>query len=46
MPFIDQGMAMDQGASWAMDEFGKAQMGDARLTKRLIKLADRLGDAP
>ena len=29
-----------------MDEFGKAQMGDARLTRRLIKLADRLGDAP
>ena len=46
MPFVDQGMAMDQGASWAMDEFGKAHMGDARLTKRLIKLADRLGDAP
>lgn len=29
-----------------MNEFGEAQMGDARLTKRLIKLADRLGDAP
>ena len=29
-----------------MDEFGGAEMGDARLTKRLIKLADRLGDAP
>jgi len=29
-----------------MDEFGKAQVGDARLTKRLIKLADRLGSAP
>ncbi len=29
-----------------MDEFGKAQMGDARLTRRLIKLADRRGDAP
>jgi hypothetical protein len=37
---------MNQEASWAMDEFGEAQMGDARLTKRLIKLADRLGDAP
>jgi len=31
---------------WAMDEFGKAQTGDARLTKRLIKLADSLGSAP
>ncbi len=29
-----------------MDEFAGADMGDARLTKRLIKLADRLGDAP
>ena len=29
-----------------MDEFGGAQVGDARLTKRLIKLADRLADAP
>ena len=37
---------MNHEASWAMDEFGKAQMGDARLTKRLVKLADRLSDAP
>ena len=29
-----------------MDEFGGAQMGEARLSKRLIKLAERLGDAP
>lgn len=29
-----------------MDEFSEAQLGDARLSKRLIKLADRLGDAP
>ena len=29
-----------------MDEFGGAQLGDARLGRRLIKLADRLGDAP
>jgi hypothetical protein len=29
-----------------MDEFGGAEVGDARLTKRLIKLADRLSDAP
>ena len=29
-----------------MEEFAGADMGDARLTKRLIKLADRLGDAP
>ena len=29
-----------------MDEFGGAQVGDSRLSRRLIKLADRLGDAP
>ena len=29
-----------------MDEFGEAQTGDKRLTKRLVKLAGRLGDAP
>ena len=29
-----------------MDEFGGAQAGDARLTKRLIKLTDRLAEAP
>lgn len=29
-----------------MDEFGEAQTGDKRLTKRLVKLAARLGDAP
>lgn len=37
---------MNNEGSWAMDEFGGAQVGDARLTKRLIKLADRLADAP
>lgn len=44
--FIYQGMVMRHEGSWAMDEFGGAEVGDARLTKRLIKLADRLGDAP
>lgn len=29
-----------------MAEFGGAQVGDARLSKRLVKLADRLSDAP
>ena len=37
---------MNNKGNWAMDEFGGAQVGDARLTKRLIKLADRLADAP
>jgi hypothetical protein len=44
--FIYQGIIMSHEGSWAMDEFGGAEMGDARLTKRVIKLADRLGDAP
>lgn len=46
MAFIYEGMAMIHEGSWAMEEFAGADMGDARLTKRLIKLADRLGDAP
>jgi hypothetical protein len=37
---------MSHEGSWALDEFGGAEMSDARLTKRLIKLADRWGDAP
>ena len=37
---------MSSGKNWAKEEFSGAAMGDARLTKRLIKLADRLGDAP
>jgi hypothetical protein len=45
-PFLYQGIIMDNEGSWAMDEFGGAKMGDARLTKRLVKRADRLGDAP
>jgi len=31
---------------WATDEFGAAQLGDARLTQRLIALARRLSQAP
>jgi len=46
MAFIYEGMAMIHEGSWAMEEFAGADMGDARLTKRLIKLADRQGDAP
>ena len=37
---------MNHEGSWAMAEFGEAQVGDARLSRRLVKLADRLGDAP
>jgi len=31
---------------WASDEFGAAQLGDARLTQRLIALARRLSQSP
>jgi hypothetical protein len=33
-------------SSWADNEFGNADFGDERLTKRLIKLADSLADLP
>ncbi|MBK3842329.1 hypothetical protein G3A42_30700 [Paraburkholderia aspalathi] len=32
--------------AWASDEFGAAQLGDARLTQRLIAFACRLSGAP
>ena len=37
---------MGQDKDWAEREFGGAAVGDARLARRLIKLADRLGSAP
>ena len=37
---------MEHDKDWAMQEFSGAKVGDARLAKRLIKLADRLGNAP
>jgi hypothetical protein len=37
---------MSHTGNWAMEEFAGANVGDGRLTKRLIKLADRLGSAP
>ena len=33
-------------SAWAMDEFAMADLGDGRLNKRLIKLADRFADKP
>lgn len=36
----------DGTGSWAVAEFGKAQLGDARLNRRLIRLADQLMDHP
>lgn len=33
-------------ASWAEEEFGGAQLGDRRLTRRLIRLATRFADKP
>ena len=36
-------MGMEQ---WATKEFGGAKLGDARLTKRLIKMATDFADRP
>jgi len=33
-------------STWAEEELGAAELGDARLTRRLIKLADRFADKP
>lgn len=33
-------------ASWAEEEFGGAELGDRRLNKRLIKVAERFADKP
>lgn len=33
-------------STWATEEFAAGKLGDARLTKRLIKLADRFADKP
>ncbi|MCS7017018.1 MAG: transposase DNA-binding-containing protein, partial [Gemmatales bacterium] len=43
---MNEGKVMSTDGNWAEQEFGGAKVGDARLTKRLIKLADRLGNAP
>ena len=36
----------EEDASWASVEFGSAELGDARLTARLVKLAEGIGDQP
>lgn len=35
-----------EGSNWGMEEFGKANLGDIRLTKRLVQMANALGDHP
>lgn len=35
-----------QPSEWALSEFGEANFGDKRLTKRLVKLADNLAELP
>ena len=37
---------MDKKQSWAEEEFGEAELGDKRLTKRLVKLASQRGAKP
>jgi hypothetical protein len=40
------GVIESQHSGWASAEFGGADLGDQRLRTRLIKIADRLSDAP
>lgn len=42
----DTRSAEGQPQHWAQQELGAAQLGDARLSKRLVKLASRLADSP
>ena len=39
-------MIQEEDSDWAIEEFGNAELGDARLTKRLVALARRLGKSP
>lgn len=39
-------MIQDIDSDWAIEEFGNSELGDARLTKRLIALARRMGKSP
>ena len=39
-------MAQDSGKTWAETEFGDASLGDARLVKRLVCIAKKLGEQP
>jgi hypothetical protein len=39
--FLYKGMVMNDKEGWAMEEFGGAQVGDERLSKRLISWSDR-----
>lgn len=39
-------MIQDADSDWAIEEFGSAELGDARLTKRLVSLARRMGKSP
>jgi hypothetical protein len=37
---------LDQGVDWAEEEFGAAELGDARLTARLVEMARLVGAQP
>lgn len=39
-------MPQDSDTDWAIDEFGTAELGDARRTKRLVALARQLAKSP
>jgi len=39
-------LSPDQGATWVQKEFGGADLGDPRLTKRLIKISAKFAGNP
>lgn len=39
-------LSQDQGKTWAEIEFGGAELGDPRLTKRLIRIAEKFANNP
>ena len=45
-PGIILHLSPDQGATWVQKEFGGADLGDPRLTKRLIKISAKLAGKP
>ena len=39
-------MDKNENVGWASKEFGEIDLGDQRLTDRMIKLADKLASSP
>ena len=46
MPALTQAQEGSGTVSWAEEEMGAAQLGDARLSRRLVRLVERLAEQP